>query len=434
MLRTRDLIRQALALVLLVAISLPAAAHQLRPALAEITFFEQGQKWLIVFSQMNLEALIADIGPDHDNTDDSIKRPLYESYREMSATELRVAFDVYAPDFLAGIDMRIGEDRLSPFVDSVIIPETGDLDIARDSIVNLSGSIPPGSEAVTFAWNPRFGDVVLRTTATDDGEGYSAFLTGGDRSAEIPVTGAVSTSAWAAFLQYVVVGFEHILPLGLDHILFVIGLFLFSTQMRPLLVQVTSFTVAHTLTLALGVLGIVTIPGEIVEPLIALSITYVAVENVLTDKLTKFRPALVVFFGLLHGLGFAGVLQEFGLAPGQFLTSLIAFNIGVELGQLTVIAVCMLAVGVWFGGKSWYRRVVVIPGSLAVGGYGLAWFLERALDMPLGYIGLAVLIALVGIFLMSAKGWSGRFIANTGMITGGVALALVLRTVEASLA
>jgi len=162
------------------------------------------------------------------------------------------------------------------------------------------------------------------------------------------------------------VGFDHIIPKGLDHILFVVGLFLLTTAIGPLLWQISAFTLAHTITLALGMLGILNIPGNIVEPIIAASIVYVALENIIFPKMTAWRPVLVFAFGLLHGLGFAGVLSEFGMPQGQFLAGLIGFNIGVELGQLAVIAVCFLAVGLWFGKKPWYRKVVVIPGSLIV--------------------------------------------------------------------
>ncbi|HHG89479.1 MAG TPA: HupE/UreJ family protein, partial [Devosia sp.] len=119
------------------------------------------------------------------------------------------------------------------------------------------------------------------------------------------------------------------------------------------------------------------VPPAIVEPLIALSITYVCVENILTRKLTRWRPAVVFGFGLLHGLGFAGVLQEIGLAPDQFVTGLISFNIGVELGQLSIIAICFALVGIWFRNKSWYRAVVVVPASLVIGTIGAWWFIER---------------------------------------------------------
>ena len=145
------------------------------------------------------------------------------------------------------------------------------------------------------------------------------------------------------------------MPLGLDHILFVLGLYLLSVRLRPILIQVTSFTVAHSVTLGLGLYGVVSVPPSVVEPLIAVSIVFIAVENFLTDRLTPWRPYLVFGFGLIHGLGFAGVLHEVGLVRDDFINGLIAFNVGVELGQLAVIALAFLVTGLWFRKKPWYR-------------------------------------------------------------------------------
>ncbi len=143
--------------------------------------------------------------------------------------------------------------------------------------------------------------------------------------------------------QYLWLGYTHILPKGLDHILFVLGIFLLSPRLKPMLLQVTAFTIAHSITLGLSIYGILSLPSRIVEPLIALSIAYVAIENLVTRELKPWRLALVFMFGLLHGLGFAGVLRELGLPREEFLTALLTFNLGVEGGQLTVIAAAWLA-------------------------------------------------------------------------------------------
>ena len=156
-----------------------------------------------------------------------------------------------------------------------------------------------------------------------------------------------------------------------------LGLFLFSTRMRPLLWQVTMFTVAHSITLALAMTGVIQLPARVVEPLIALSIAYVGIENIWHRSLHNSRLALVFAFGLLHGLGFASMLAEFGMPDEAFATALIAFNVGVELGQLAVILVAFLAVGVWLGHRPYYRQLVVIPGSLVITGVGLYWAWER---------------------------------------------------------
>ncbi len=132
----------------------------------------------------------------------------------------------------------------------------------------------------------------------------------------------------------------------------------------------------HSVTLALGLYGVVNISPSIVEPLIALSIVYVAVENIFTSKLHAWRPIVVFMFGLLHGLGFAGILTEIGLPRSDFLLGLVTFNIGVELGQLTVIALAFVFVG-WFANRPGYRNAITIPASCAIAAIGAWWFVER---------------------------------------------------------
>jgi len=176
--------------------------------------------------------------------------------------------------------------------------------------------------------------------------------------------------------QYLSLGYTHILPTGLDHILFVLGIFLLSPRWKTMLLQVTAFTIAHSITLGLSIYGIVSLPSRIVEPLIALSIAYVAIENLLTRELKPWRLALVFMFGLLHGLGFAGVLRELGLPREEFLTALLTFNLGVEAGQLTVIGAALLVVAPVMK-KGWYRRRVVIPASIAIATVGLYWTIAR---------------------------------------------------------
>jgi hypothetical protein len=153
-------------------------------------------------------------------------------------------------------------------------------------------------------------------------------------------------------------------------------LFLLSPRLRPLLWQVSAFTLAHTITLALGATGTVELPSAPVEFLIAASIAYVAIENLFTSRLYPWRPALVFGFGLLHGLGFAGVLAEFGLPQEHFVLALVGFNIGVEIAQLTVIGLCFLAVG-WAMNRAWYRQAIVAPVSVAIAAMAFYWMLER---------------------------------------------------------
>lgn len=176
---------------------------------------------------------------------------------------------------------------------------------------------------------------------------------------------------------YLMLGFTHILPMGLDHILFVLGLFLLKPQLKPVLLQATAFTLAHTVTLGLSMYRIIHPPAAVVEPLIALSILFVALENILSQKIKRTRLAVVFIFGLVHGMGFASALGELGLPQNRFFSSLLLFNIGVELGQAAVILAAWLLLAKWFGHKTYYRKFIVIPFSAIIGLAALYFLFTR---------------------------------------------------------
>lgn len=355
--------------------SAPAAsAHEVRPAISRLSF-EQDHFQLAI--SLNLEALLAGIGDRHSDTSDSPDAALYDRLRTMHPEELRGKFHQQEPDFANRVFVRFDGALAPAALDRVEIPEVGDSGLPRYSILVLSGPVPPGATVATVRWDGRLGALVVDYSSENGDTEFSAYLSFGDESDPIPLDG-VGVQAWhKVFLNYIGVGFVHIVPAGLDHILFVIGLFLLSPRLSPLLWQVSSFTVAHSVTLALGMLGILQLPPEIVEPLIAASIVYVGIENVLKTELSLWRPSVVFAFGLLHGLGFASVLAEIGLSQAWFATGLVGFNLGVELGQLTVVAACFALAGFWFRDKHWYRSVVTIPASAAVALVGGWWFVER---------------------------------------------------------
>src|SRR5215213_4054264 len=143
---------------------------------------------------------------------------------------------------------------------------------------------------------------------------------------------------------YTSLGISHIIPQGLDHILFITGICLLGTDIKSILWQATAFTVAHSITLALSMKNIIVAPPDIVEPIIALSIVFIAVENLLISELKPWRVLLVFLFGLIHGMGFASSLNEIGLPPGKFYMSILSFNAGVELGQIAVITAMFLLI------------------------------------------------------------------------------------------
>ena len=192
---------------------------------------------------------------------------------------------------------------------------------------------------------------------------------------------------WSTFSLYTSIGVDHILPGGLDHILFVIALCLASTRVRALVIQISSFTVAHTATLGLAGAGVIAPPASIVEPLIAATIAFVAVENLFFKDMNRWRPLIVFGFGLVHGLGFAGFFGELGLPPNQFWSALLGFNLGVEIGQLSVVAGVVLISTALLrllqrrpDADAVYRRFFVLPASLCIAATGGWWAVTRVLS------------------------------------------------------
>lgn len=176
---------------------------------------------------------------------------------------------------------------------------------------------------------------------------------------------------------YLKLGFTHIIPQGFDHILFVIGLCLLSNKIKIILWQATAFTVAHSITLAFSMKGLIVAPSAVVEPIIALSILFVAIENILLSELKPWRILLVFLFGLIHGMGFASALNGIGLPRNQFFLSILSFNLGVELGQVTVISSVFLLIVYPLGKQTFYRKWVVYPLSIVIGLIALFWTLQR---------------------------------------------------------
>ncbi|MCG6902730.1 MAG: HupE/UreJ family protein [Rhodobacter sp.] len=363
-----------LALTLVLVMTQMARAHEIRPAIADVTV--SGDQ-VTMQLELTLEALVSQIDLQNlDDTDNAPNAERYDALRAAAPADLESILRQSWPSLRKGFQFSAGGTALDAELEEVSIPESGDLDLPRDSTITVTAALPADGTPVTLGWVAANGPLVIRQTGGGD-DAYSALLQDGAISAPLPRTGYAAETAGTVFLRFIVQGFEHIIPKGLDHIVFVLGLFFFSLHVRPLLSQITAFTVAHTVTLALAALKFVVIPASIVEPLIAASIVFVAVENILRPKLGIWRTAVVFFFGLLHGLGFASVLGELGGGQTNFLARLIGFNIGVELGQLAVITSAFLAVGLWFGRKSWYQAAIAVPASVLIAFIGAFWFIQR---------------------------------------------------------
>lgn len=361
-------------MILAITFSQAAIAHEIRPAIADV---DVGDASVTMTLQFTSETMLAGINLEGiQNTDEADGAERYDALRAEPPEVLERQLQEAWPQLRQSFVVQAGEAAVVLALESVEVGEIGDVELPRDTIVTLRAALPEDGSDVRVGWIAANGPLIVR----QDGGGadaYAGFLDNGALSQPLPRVGSATESGIAVFVRYIAVGFDHIIPKGLDHILFVLGLFFLSTKLRPLVVQISIFTVAHTITLALAATGVVSISGAIVEPLIAASIVYVAIENVFAKGITPWRPFIIFVFGLLHGLGFASVLADFGLAEGRFVPALIGFNVGVEVGQLAVILIAFLVVGYWFGAKEWYRRVISIPASLAIALVGAYWAVER---------------------------------------------------------
>jgi hydrogenase/urease accessory protein HupE len=334
--------------------------------------------------------------------------------RDLSKTERDSRIRALADVFLEQTEIRF--DGHSVRARFEYVPASAFNDLAQaPSRVRLSGPLPAGARQFDLRYGLALGTYALNVRI-GDGPVQTQWVVGGATSEPLSLSSPPPPPtrlevAW----QYLTLGFTHIVPHGLDHILFVLGIFLLSSRWRSVVAQVSTFTIAHSITLALTMYGVVSLPARVVEPMIALSIVYVAIENLVIQELKPWRLALVFSFGLLHGMGFAGVLRDLGLPRPQFVTALISFNLGVEAGQLSVIAVAFLAIAYWqrasvvrrvllqadpvvrsvrlqadlvVGGvgvqldheNAAYRRFVVQPASMLIAAVGLFWTIQRALS------------------------------------------------------
>jgi hydrogenase/urease accessory protein HupE len=290
----------------------------------------------------------------------------------LSAPELCRRLDTLAPALGAACDVDFDGRPAAARLGAIAVRDVNGF---PEASVRLVADVP--ESARTFAWTYELGSGSYPLAVSIGTGAQRVWVEGAQRSAAVDIAAARPPRPLDTARTYLALGFTHIVPNGLDHILFVLGIFLLSVRLHDVLSQVTAFTIAHSITLALTMYGVVSLPSRVVEPMIAISIVYVAIENLMTTAIRPSRVALVFCFGLLHGMGFAGVLRELGLPRSQFATALISFNAGVELGQLAVIGAAWLLIASWARGERWYRWRVIVPASLAIALTGCIWTVQR---------------------------------------------------------
>ncbi len=378
---------RAFFLVICCVITTKLCADVVKPALIEISINQTGE--INIEARVSIEALLTGINSKYKDTKDAPNEAEYDALRKLQSDDLKIHFEEFSSQFLEQVILKShknkndGGNKLSLEIADIKIPEPGYTKVPRISVIKLIGMIELDQSYISWYYPAAFGDNAVRLQQVNNkNKTYHwsewQWLKNNQASDLFSITEIIAKKELSKTIsEYIVLGFKHIIPRGLDHILFILGLFFFSASFKPLFWQVTMFTLAHTITLGLTMNGVISIPSSIVEPLIALSIAYIGLENILSKKLKNSRLLIVFLFGLIHGLGFASVLSDFGMPANAFMTALISFNIGVELGQLAILIGIWLLIGYWFKNKNWYRTSISIPCSLLISIIAIYWFIQR---------------------------------------------------------
>lgn len=321
--------------------------------------------------RLNAEAYFLGIEPDAGpGIEAAAESPDYRDLRALEPEVLRRrlirAGQSWVPDVRIEVD---GRDVLMTLT-AVQVGAVGDITLPRISHITLTGSVPGDAGVFRVNWPDGAGTLVLRQqrAATP----FSGYVDGGQSSPLIYVRGGEVRNS-ETFKLFVQNGFLSILPNGLDHVLFILALFFLSPGLNALLWQAVAFTSAHSVTLALATLGLISVPAGLAELLIAASIVYVAVGNLPGRDLSRMRLIAVFVFGLAHGVGLSAALAAHNPLAVQTIPALLGFNAGVEIGQLAVLALAFFGVSYWFGAKPWYRSYVAVPISALIAISGVYW-------------------------------------------------------------
>jgi hypothetical protein len=360
---TRRLCLVGLTLCLALVVTIPARAHEIGTTRVTATVEHGSYRIEIVTDAAALAEKLAAV--------EGWPTPATSDAKELEASLQRAE-----PAIRRRVSLRFDDVVSIPAFAVNVVPAT-DAMATPVATIQLTGQQPSNARTLgwTYGWTFTTYAFTLRTTGST-GDPSTTWLEGGSSAATMALGAAEVPARRDVAWRYFALGFTHILPHGLDHMLFVLGIFLLTRRAKAILWQVSAFTLAHSITLGLSIYGLVSISPGVVEPLIALSIAYVAIENVLVSELKPWRIAFVFAFGLLHGLGFAGALRDVGLPRSEFATALVTFNVGVEAGQLAVIAAAMSVVG-WYARREWYRRRVVVPASVIIACVAVYWVADR---------------------------------------------------------
>ena len=353
-------------------------SHEIKPSIADFTYDEN---FLNIKIRLNAELILSNIDASKiSNTNSSSLSDIYDKLRVLNTIELENLFKSSWQEISTKIDIKINNETKKINLINIEVEDIKNFEISRDTHIYLQVLLNNNSEYFTFSWIKKYGPIILRENSNHklEDELFTEYLQSGIESNQFSFNEKNFKNTLNSFINFFVLGVEHIIPKGLDHILFIFGLFLFSSSLKKLITQITIFTIAHSITLVFVSLSLMKINPQIVEPIIALSIVYVGIENIFKNYVKEYlRYVVILFFGLLHGLGFALVLSDIGYRSTDLFINLISFNIGIEVAQISIVLVLYLLVALNFAKNKNYRMFFQVPSSILISSIGLYWFFER---------------------------------------------------------
>ena len=353
-------------------------SHEIKPSIADFTYDEN---FLNIKIRLNAELILSNIDASKiSNTNSSSLSDIYDKLRILNKIELENLFKSSWQEISTNIDIKINNETKIINLINIEVEDIKNFEISRDTHIYLQVLLNNNSEYFTFSWIKKYGPIILRENSNHklEDELFTEYLQSGIESNKFYFNEKNFKNTLNSFINFFILGVEHIIPKGLDHILFIFGLFLFSSSLKKLITQITIFTIAHSITLIFVSLSLMKINPQIVEPIIALSIVYVGIENIFKNYVKEYlRYVVILFFGLLHGLGFALVLSDIGYRSTDLFINLISFNIGIEVAQISIVLVLYLLVALNFAKNKNYRMFFQVPSSILISSIGLYWFFER---------------------------------------------------------
>ncbi len=358
--------------------STSSISHEIKPSIADFTYDE---KYLNFKIRLNAELILSNIDASTvSNTDSSSLSEIYDKFRILSKKDLEEMFQNSWSEISSNINIKINNESKIITLIKTEVEDIKNFEISRDTHVYFRVLLDKKSEQFTFRWVKNYGPIILRENNNNkvEDELVTEYLQSGIESSLFSFKENNFSKTFNSFAKFFVLGIQHIIPKGLDHILFIFGLFLFSSSLKKLISQITIFTIAHSITLIFVSLSLMRINPQIVEPIIALSIVYIGLENIFKKYIKEYlRYVVILFFGLLHGLGFALVLSDIGYKSSDLFVNLISFNLGIEVAQISIVLALYLLIALNFAKNKNYRIFFQVPSSILISSVGLYWFFER---------------------------------------------------------